>query len=103
VKPQHTEVDGYLIFSALVNAAAEEKDDIESLWQVRYGPEWTGAIVAKTLAAAVADIWPRNLDPAGESGLQFRVAIQALPTTSGVDRICLPTCIKRSGTARTGS
>ncbi|MGP3938047.1 hypothetical protein [Nonomuraea sp. KM88] len=53
----YTEADGYLIFSVLVNATAAEKDDLESLWQVRYDPRWTGAIVAKVPAAAVADVW----------------------------------------------
>ncbi|MEV7012140.1 hypothetical protein [Streptosporangium sp. NPDC051022] len=53
----YTEADGYLIFGVLVNATTEEKDDLERLWQVRYGPQRTEAIIAKIPAAAVADVW----------------------------------------------
>ncbi|MGW0063253.1 hypothetical protein ACWDTT_25385 [Streptosporangium sandarakinum] len=53
----YTEAGGYLIFDVMVSATAEEKDEIERLWHVRYGPEWTGSIVAKIPAAAVAEVW----------------------------------------------
>ncbi|MET8008209.1 hypothetical protein [Nonomuraea glycinis] len=52
----YTEAEGYLIFSVLLNATVEEKAELETLWGVRYGPQWSGATVAKIPTGAVASV-----------------------------------------------